>query len=130
MHVPYAFSPPNTCFDEATGRYLLGPTRMGLTCATFVLAIFDAARLPLVDYSSWPTHRPGDAEWQQKVISMLRGRVSHAHISAMERDVGGARYRPEEIAGAATVSPLPSAFSIAEARANAILVILNSPNRY
>src|SRR5437879_3896379 len=52
--IPYAFSPPNDCFDAQTGAFLFGPTRLGLTCATFVLAIFDCAGLKLVDYGSWP----------------------------------------------------------------------------
>src|SRR6185503_13834023 len=43
--IPYAFSPPNDCFDTNTGAFLFGPTRHGLTCASFVLAVFHHAGL-------------------------------------------------------------------------------------
>ncbi len=48
--IPYAFSPPNDCFDVDSGKYLFGPTRLGLTCATFILALFHVAGLQLVKY--------------------------------------------------------------------------------
>ena len=125
-HIPYAFSPPNDCFDETTWEYLFGPTRLGLTCATFVLAVFHEARLALVDYSSWPANRPGDAEWQQQIVSLLRGRASEDHVRAVEQEVGGHRYRPEEVAGAATVKPLPAEFEVAVERGQQILAVLEN----
>jgi hypothetical protein len=81
----------------------------------------------LVDYSTWPLNRPGDAEWQQSMISLLRGRAPEEHVKAVEQDVGCARYRPEEVAGAATVHPLPAGFAIAAERGQQILALLNSP---
>ena len=41
--IPYGFSPASECFDPETGKFLLGPARIGLTCASFVLAVFEAA---------------------------------------------------------------------------------------
>jgi len=69
--IPYAFSPPNDCFDANTGAYLLGPTGHGLTCASFVLAVFESVGLRLVDQETWPANRAGDEEWKQWVLLQL-----------------------------------------------------------
>jgi len=122
--LPYALSPPNDCFDHQTGEFLLGPTRRGLTCASFVLAIFEEAGLRLAHYATWPTNRSGDREWQEWVIEQLENGASPAtaeHIEAVKGEVGAVRYRPEDVAGAATVSPLPADFATSEKRAAGIL---------
>ncbi len=123
--IPYGFSAPTECFDAATGRYLIGPTQLGLTCATFVLAVFHRAGLPLVDYDSWPADRPGDREWQENVVRLLEKTAASAdHITAVRADAGAVRFRPEDVAGAATVSPLPAHFESAAERAQQILEAL------
>lgn len=114
--IPYAFSWPSDSFDDETGEYLLGPTRRGLTCASFVLAVFEAAGLRLVNYESWPVNRTDDHEWQEWVITTLETSNPPAtaeHIAAVKSQLGAARFRPEEVAGAALVTPLPVEFEIA-----------------
>lgn len=113
--IPYAFSPPNDCIDVQTGKYLHGPARYGLTCASFVLAVFDAAGLPLIQYESWPLGRQGDQEWQQQIVQALRTSDPPApveHIQAVELDIGVVRFRPEEVAIAATLAPPPEHFEV------------------
>jgi hypothetical protein len=120
--IPYGFSPPNDCFDAETGRYLLGPTQHGLTCATFVLAVFHIAGLQLVQYDTWPVSRDGDAEWQQRIVTLLQQHGAPAkHIEAVSSELGSIRYRPEEVAGAATMSALPADFHTAAERGQRIL---------
>lgn len=122
--IPYAFSPPNACFDERTGEYLFGPTQHGLTCASFVLAVFQVAGLRLVDEDSWPTSRAGDREWQESILGALENSsppASQEHLEAVRSELGSVRIRPEEVAGSGTVSPLPASFRIAEERATQIL---------
>lgn len=109
--IPFAFSAPNDCLDPATFEFLLGPSRLGLTCATFVLAVFDRAGLPLVRYETWP-HRSDDRTWQQNVIRMLHEQRQHGnpdvdvkHLEGLRKDLGSVRYRPEEVAAAATCPP-------------------------
>jgi hypothetical protein len=58
--LPYAFSPPNDCFDADQSNYLFGPTRHGLTCATFVVAVFQTAGIRLLKDETWPASRPDD----------------------------------------------------------------------
>jgi hypothetical protein len=113
--IPYAFSPPNDCIDAKTGEFLHGPARHGLTCASFVLAVFDAAGLPLIQYESWPLDRQGDREWQQLIVHALRTSDPPApveHIQAVELDIGVVRFRPEEVAIAATLAPPPAHFEV------------------
>jgi hypothetical protein len=104
--IPYASGPPIGAFDAHTKRFLLGPTRTGLTCASFVLAVFERAKLRLVTYSGWPSPDSIDIEFQQFVLDNLRGHpgVSTEHIDVVEREVGtSVRYRPEQVAGAAAI---------------------------
>ena len=123
--VPYAFSAPNDCFDARTGEFLLGPTRLGLTCASFVLAVFQAAGLPLVDYATWPIARSGDREWQERIVGLLEQTgATRAHVDAVRSDVGNVRYRPEEVAGAVRVPSHPASFSVVSKMAEQILELL------
>lgn len=127
--IPYAFSMPNDCFEAETGTFLIGPTRHGLTCATFILAVFDVAGLKLANYVSWPIDRPGDREWQEKVVASLQAdSADDTHINAARAEIGSgaARFRPEEVAGAATVWPLPAEFAVAVERGAMILEKLPS----
>ena len=121
--IPYALSAPNACFDRDTGEFLFGPSMHGLTCATFVLALFDAVGLRLVRYEEWPGNREGDKKWQEWIVSELekQGAVAPDHVLAVKSEVGGARFRPEEVAGAATVSSLPAGFKETVERAVELL---------
>ena len=120
--IPYAFSSPNDCFDYQTGSFLLGPLRIGLTCATFVLAVFDAAGVRLAEYDSWPQQRPGDAEWQQFVVEQLEeSSASAEHVALVKTEMGAIRYRPEEVGACAASDRLPCSFATAEALSHEIL---------
>jgi len=110
-NVPYGLSPPNDCFDEATGEFLLGPTRHGLTCATFVVAVFELSGLSLIRGETWPKDREGDREWQESIVEKLTIHgASREHIEAVRQGVGGIRVRPEEVASASTKSTIPVRF--------------------
>jgi hypothetical protein len=125
--IPYGFSAPTDCFDADTEEYLVGPTHLGLTCASFVLAVFHRAGLPLVVYENWPTDRPEDREWQEKILRALeRTGADQAHIDAVRNEVGPVRFRPEEVAAAATVSPLPADFETVRGRGQQVLQRLAS----
>ena len=104
--IPYSFGSPTEAFDERTKKFLLGPTTTGLTCASFVLAVFERAQLRLARYIGWASPDLDDIRWQQSVLDALRMTpgVSQEHINAVEREVGNSvRYRPEQVAGAAAI---------------------------
>jgi len=121
--IPYGFSPPNGCFDKKTAEYLLGPTRLGLTCATFVLAVFHRAGLPLIVYESWPRRREKDNEWAESILQALQRNDSadSEHLLAISEQGCAVRYRPEEVAAAGTQEP-PIEYPVAEKVAAQILV--------
>jgi hypothetical protein len=88
-----------------------------LTCASFVLAVFDAAGLRLAEYSSWPEQRAGDAEWQQFIMKQLEESGAGAeHMALVRKEMGAIRYRPEDAA-----DQLPCPFSIAEPMSRDVL---------
>ncbi|MDR3402514.1 MAG: hypothetical protein P4L99_08450 [Chthoniobacter sp.] len=104
--LPYAFSDPERAIDEATGEALLGPTRFGFTCASFVLSVYDAAGLPLAVLSSWPPGRDGDAKWQAFIVDLLEERgASQEHVNLVRSEIGRVRFRPTEIAAASSIAP-------------------------
>jgi len=119
--IPYAFSNPGQSFDDETGRFLIGPSRFGLTCASFVLAVFDAAGFPLAEYGSWPVDRTGDREWQEKIVDLLQSRAEPEHITHLRNEIGAVRYRPEEVAASTALAPPPVNFIQAEKLGTQIL---------
>ena len=120
--IPYAFSKPCKSFDASTAAFLIGPSRYGLTCATFVLAVFDAAGIPLADYLTWTLDRPGDRQWQKKIIRTLEHQqVEQEHIDHLRKEAGAVRYRPEEVAASTALAPPPAAFPDAEKLGEQIL---------
>lgn len=121
--IPYGFSHPCDSFDSQSGQYLLGPTRHGLTCASFVLAVFHFAGIPLVDYATWPAGRSGDREWQESVVQLLQSRATPEHIAAVTAEVGVVRFRPADVAGAATQVP-PVGFEVASSLGTRILELI------
>ena len=104
--MPYSFGSPISAFDEQTKKFLIGPTNTGLTCASFVLAVFERAQLRLTHYLGWASPDAEDIQWQQSVVDNLRNTpgVSPEHMQVVEQEIGtSVRYRPEQVAGAASI---------------------------
>ncbi len=127
--MPYGFSAPSDCFDDETGRWLLGDTGVGLTCATFVLAVFRYAGIDLAVLQDWPAEREGDAEWVKSICeALLQDGVSEEHVQRLQKN-GGVRYRPEDVAGCAAAGTLPCSFDPATELATRILQKLLDQNK-
>jgi len=89
-------------FDPGTGCFL-SESGHGLTCATFVLAVFKSHGVDLLRTDQW-RERDEDKKWQQWILDEL-GDARYAtpeHIRAVEREIklGCARFRPQEVAAA------------------------------
>jgi hypothetical protein len=126
--IPYGLAEQGISFDRTTCRYIPRPAGNGLTCATFVMAFLKAFGYPLLEEGSWPS-RDEDVEWQRMIIDRVEAAgASVEHISGMEKDLGARRYRPEEVAGAATRSSYPVCFAEASVLAAQILGILYGLN--
>jgi hypothetical protein len=119
--LPYAFRYSETLFSS-DGQVLLGRSEHGLTCATFVLAVLRSVRVELLNVSEWP-HREEDVVRHGELLAMLKSdeRVKKEHIEAVAGEVRCVRFRPEEVAGAASSSRLPASFGHAEAAATQIV---------
>lgn len=120
----FGYRPSGVERDPVSDRMVLrGPS--GLTCATFVLAIFGLANVNLLDLDQW-TDRAGDDEWKDHVIAGLeRAGADPAHVEAVRNDRQHARVRPEDV-GAGATSPLPAGLAIVVARGAALLTELQT----
>ena len=110
--IPYAFSPASDSLDKQTGKFINQPGGYGLTCATFVLAVFDATGLPLAHYDTWPSNRQEDERWREHIIGLLASSGAEPeHIQKVRAERDTIRYRPEEVAGAAACTTITAHFN-------------------
>lgn len=112
--LPFGLSRPNDFFD-VKGGVLKGPAKVGLTCATFVLAVFDAAKIPLVRSEDWPDPTETDIARQREFARRLEDdpSVPREHVRAFREEIGNIRYGPLEVAGAAASDSLPADYAVA-----------------
>ncbi|CCD96501.1 hypothetical protein BRAO375_600074 [Bradyrhizobium sp. ORS 375] len=121
-NIPYGIDAGGACFEMATHEFLPPPLGKGLTCATYIVAVFRSLGFPLLLEETWPADRPDDHAWQRAVLSLLRRTgATEDYVEAAQTDVGAKRYRPAEVVGAATRAPWPVAFQDATALAAAVL---------
>jgi hypothetical protein len=94
------------------GNRIKGPANAGLTCASFVLAVFDAAKLPLIIDDEWPSPSREDMEVQNKYLENLKEDpdVTQDDINAYQSEMGNVRFRPLEVGGAGTADRFPSGY--------------------
>lgn len=106
--IPYSvvFSPYKNF--GANGQYINRKDGSGLTCATFLLAIFDDFGLPLVEISTWPHLRKEDSQWLKKILKSL-GMYIWKHVPSelpffweqFRQRYDLKRFRPEEVLASA-----------------------------
>ncbi|MBI5518284.1 MAG: hypothetical protein HY909_31220 [Deltaproteobacteria bacterium] len=114
------------------GRFLkdgsleLGAGARGLTCATFVLHVFESVGKTLLDIATWQP-RADDAVWHRRIVANLETfrqkypkELSQAHIEAVRLEEGCARIRPEEVVGGSTSDTTPAPFQAAVVRGGAV----------
>lgn len=112
--LPYAFKYAETSFT-GVGELRLGVAEHGLTCATFIMAIFASVGTPLLLPEEWPV-RPEDSVWHARIIEALKQSASPEHVAVVEKEVGCARFRPTEVAACSTWPALaegPASFGYA-----------------
>lgn len=108
-------------FDPETYRYLRGPTKTGLTCATFVLALCQDAGIRLVEIGTWPA-RTCDLAWKQRILAALEEHGADSeHIQHLRSTTDCARFRPEEVLGVCGTSGVPTSFDAALGCGQAVL---------
>jgi hypothetical protein len=110
--LPYGFSNPKNWFDPVTGAARVTSDGMGLTCASFVLAVFSSNGLPLINEDTWML-REDDKIYHEWIIQCLENtpEATKEHRERLRESLPAIRYRPEEVAGAAACDPIPADFS-------------------
>jgi hypothetical protein len=105
----FRFSAARTdAFASDTAELKLDEPGTGFTCATFIKAIFDKVKLPLVVAKSWPPATDQDRSWLQlhaDFIANAEGKNDPQHGSAIDVSCSWSRFLPEHIAAAAAVAP-------------------------
>lgn len=104
---------------------------LGLTCATFVLAVFASVGGTLLRVEEWPL-RSDDNSRKKQLIAVVRasehGEKDADHVAALEgpEEMSAPRYRPEEVAAAGTVEAkdLPLGYHEAASRGECIVLEL------
>ncbi len=90
-------------FDPATGDVVFGNGFTGLSCSTFVAAVFRSAGNNLVSVTGWPPADAEDIEVQTFYVEMLeksRNPEHQAHGHRIRSEIGTPRIRPYHVAGA------------------------------
>ena len=127
--IPYAFDPADAQF--ADGTLQLNQSR-GLTCATFIILLFEYVGISLVNKETWEQHRSEkrkreDAEIQRKLVKhMQRARDPdvRAHADQLAGEVGVTRIRAEEVAAASGMPGHPIPFARAEPEGRRVLAMV------
>jgi hypothetical protein len=83
----------------------------GFTCATFVMAIYQAANIRLLDIETWES-RDSDNDWQFFIYELYTAKkwASPEVTAQIRKDIGCVRFRPQEVLGAATMKNIPVRF--------------------
>ncbi len=116
--LPYAFG--TATLDSEQG-FVLGEG-CGLSCATLVNVIFEAAKVPLLDMPTWTSQRTKqrddeDREVQKQVGNLLargHGAGDRKQAKLVLADLGRARLRAEEVAAASGREKRPLALKTVE----------------
>ncbi len=120
---PYALGDFASKFDAA-GGLVLAPGSKGLTCATFVMAIFRAAGIGLVVEEGWPVRVDEDRLWLASVARFAHR--DHVRVLTEQVEQGVARVHPHEVFAAATLTPLPVGFDRVPGPAAALVAKLDA----
>lgn len=107
--IPYGIGYLSNCFDR-NGEWRKDIHGEGITCATFVMAVFESHGVPIVKREEWPS-RKEDIEWQHFVIEELeKHEIPQEYIESQKKKIGASRFRPEEVAAGVYSPAKPLSF--------------------
>lgn len=126
--LPYAFG--GATLDREKG-FLLGES-CGLSCATFVNVVFQAAKVKLVDEETWASQRTQeraaqDREAKKRVAQALAKReADRDQARRIDSELDSPRLRAEEIAAASSRKTRPLDLLMAEPLGKQVLAEMDS----
>jgi hypothetical protein len=127
--IRFGFRFDKTRFDRGSGEIVLGDDELGLTCATFVLAVFKSVGIDLLEYGEWPP-RPGDEARFEELLQSVREHSPEdkEHLEVLTSEMASVRFRPEEVAAAGAQGlPPPCPFNVAESEGARLIQSLKPP---
>lgn len=127
-NIHYGLFYKETFFRES-GALKLGDNEYGLTCATFVLAVFISMDIKLINILDWEV-RPEDIEWQKDTIMVLEATGDDSpeyrhYIDTLRKEIGCPRYRPEEVTASITFPNRPEHYKLIWERGEKIKIELS-----
>lgn len=102
--IPYGLARDILAIEPGTGKLIPGPEGKGLTCASFILAVFQSQGFEVLAENQWPEN--ANDVWQARIVAALARDVNATpeQKRAVARDIGSRRFTPPEVVGGATVS--------------------------
>jgi hypothetical protein len=89
---------------DAIGRLINGA---GITCATFIVNIFERARLPMLVPSTWKSRPKQDAAFRERIAEIAEARGEFALARRIRAERAAFRIKPSEVYGSARHSQHP-----------------------
>jgi hypothetical protein len=125
-NIPYGFRYSATKFAYS-GEIEKGEDEFGLTCATFVLAVFASLGIKILDLSSWPADLPAYHERFAEIRRLHEkyGAPKEA-LEAMAAQMNAVRYSPLEVAAGSMEGTLPVTHAQASSQAQVLLTELQA----
>jgi hypothetical protein len=118
--IPYGFT-YNGLYLTQAGDYLPRDMGHGLTCATFVMALFETYSIPVLVTNEWGPADLQDQGWQTGMVQQISMRRGEFIAGAIRQFVGHPRYKPEHVAAGAVDQGRPLGLSDATKMGNRIL---------
>lgn len=127
----YGLTYNNTIFDS-TGHLQLNSKDIGLTCATFILSIFQSISINLIDTTTWK-YREDDIAWQNNILNLLeknKDQIESDVLNHCSQNIGCYRFRPEEVASSISYHRLPIDFETCKNLGAKLIEIVNDGIEY
>ena len=121
--VPYGFGYSGYYFDADGNWTRTDEPGAGLTCATFVMAIYQTLSLPLLEESTWKI-REEDEEDRRRLLDEMKQSLQMTDLQRFEPYIQGVRYRPEEVGAGMMWNDPPLNFETAAATGEVIFNFL------
>ena len=78
-----------------------------LTCATFVMAVFDTYHIPLLRTPEWPAASLQDQGWQGLQVQWVQLNRGPFVAEGVKQHIGAPRYKPEHVTAGAVSAGRP-----------------------
>jgi hypothetical protein len=123
--LPYSFLYATDGFD-VTGQIRSG---VGVTCATFIVNIFDRLQLHLVDLRTWRRRPKQDAAFRRRIVGYAKSTGNPHLAERLSAEHESFRVKPWEVYGSATHSQYPVRFYQAKKLAQLLSKLIHKRTR-